>query len=268
MTASCPSPGEILAFVDGALDDSDTRRIGRHVEQCPECARLLAHTRMAVEALREAGRAGRLTSAAAPECPEWETTAAYADGLLSEHETALAEAHIARCGWCLEFLADVWAPLREERPHVEVRRAVRAALTRGRTAVVRWGDGVVSLVRGFTEGPSEPANGWCPAPAATRGPGAVRFGWVADAGVVLECEVRPMAGRPVLLGRVVAQGVPAAGVSAALAGRVGGEGPESLDGLGRFGPWALEPGRNALVLSGTIFAGGRAELEIELLDDE
>ena len=271
MIGKCPSAGDILALADGTLEGVPRRKLEEHIADCSECALKVAGVRETVRELRGVGRA-RLTDA--EECAEWGLVAAYADGSASGDEAARAESHLARCPWCLAFVADLWGlgeggAARNEDSIVE--RVLGAVVRRARTAVVRWVDDTFSVVRGFAAGLEEGVGvlerGSLIPEGAVRGGSRVRFAWEGGDGVVLECEVRLLEDRPALGGRITSGGAPARGFSVALRGVTGDQGPESPDALGRFGPWPLAPGRHELVLCGACLEGGRAELSIELVSE-
>jgi anti-sigma factor RsiW len=266
MIGRCLSPGEMLALAEDSPASEPRSQLEDHAAKCPECARALAGIR---EAVRELRRAATPPMAEAEECPDWELVAAYADGSASGEDATRAESHLAGCSRCLAFAADLWSA----RDRVAVgtedstfEKVLDSLVSRARTAIVRWTGSAFSVVRGFASGLDEGEASLAPAwlAGAARGGPRVRFGWEGEKGVKLECEVRLLGDHPALAGRVTAGDDAARELSVALRGGAEIRGPESLDALGRFGPWPLARGRNELVLSGARLTAGRVELAIEL----
>ncbi|MFH1502927.1 MAG: zf-HC2 domain-containing protein [Candidatus Eisenbacteria bacterium] len=267
MSERCPSRGELLAYVEGHADERAAEAARSHLGECVDCARSAESLRETVSLLRAAPRG----TSPMDDCPETELTELYAEGSLTGADAARAEEHLARCRSCLALLADLWLPEPEglPAPPTRVERVVLDVLAReGRTAIVSWVRGAVSLVRGFGDALGEvscAATGERLAPAFARGERSVRFGWEGGEGLTLECEVSEASGGPALLGRLASPEEAVRAVSVSLRGAGSSRGPASLDDRGRFGAWPLSAGENTLTLSGAPVPGGRLEFTVEVV---
>jgi len=274
LSKACPDRERLLAFVEGTLDAEASASVRRHISSCASCGEAVREISRLTGLLRSAGSRGLSPD---DECPEWGTTAAYADGLLRPKERQSAERHIAGCDSCLRLLGELWS-VDEVSARANARSVERSVLERlerdARTAIVAWREGTLALVRGFARGLREAADtvaaeGARPtvAAATVRGSTSIGFGWRGDGGLSLECEVRGADGRPSLLGMVSMNGEPDPSTSVALRSRELDRGPETPDAMGRFGPWPLTPGENTVILSGARVPGGSVELRLELVED-
>jgi len=215
-------------------------------------------------------RRGRRTTkpvTADERCPGPELLAAYADGSVGGEAAAGVEEHIAGCRSCLAEVEDIRAlagPSDLDVSDATVARVLSRLESAPRTAVLRWKERSLELVRGFASslaaelgGPMEPA-------LARSGSDEIRLEW-ADGATKVVGLVRSD-GTVSVTGRVTVGGVPATSTSVALSSESAVRGPETPDGDGRFGPWALSHGRNVIRLTGV--PGGAVELIIELEEDE
>ena len=180
------------------------------------------------------------------------------------------------CRTCLSLVADLWAMSRaggHDAPDRAVARVLARLESDSRTAVLRWAERSVELVRDF-------ASSWAaggistlvaePALATSRSSGTgARLHWSGQGGAVVEGVVRTDGRAASLTCRVTVDGTPAAAVSAVLSSDSVTNGPESVDADGRFGPWPLAPGENVLRLTGLpAEATGVAELVVVLVAPE
>lgn len=260
----CPRPEELLLFSDGELTGDREGFVARHVASCAACAAELSLLSRAGEAL--AAARGSEPAAGGAACPSPGELAGYADGTLEGAAAGRVETHIARCGSCLREVADLWrlgAGTAEDAGGAAppdgaggTERAVAAVLRRlerdSRTAVVRWSERVCEVVRDFVSAGGA-APDWGPTPAfsaARAGAPQASLRWYGERGAELAVLVSADTGGPSITGRLTFSGRPAAAVSVRLSSAAGRRGPESLDPAGRFGPWALGPGANTLVLTG------------------
>lgn len=273
MNQDCPNRETLLRFVDGSMGEEDVRTLGEHLERCEACRLEISALRRLVELLRSAGSVRHLPAAGV--CPDGETLAAYADGSLSAARSLEFEEHLAGCAACVSELADLWAlsgPPTMDAPD----SAVAAALSRldrsARTAMVRWSDKAVELVRDFATALSEvvSSSGLEPALAAASRAASepVALNW-AGSGLEVRAIVESGADGPSVTGHVSSGSGDTAAVSVSMSWGGGKRGPESLDAAGRFGPWTLVEGSNVLRLTGGPLASGRPlELVIEVTGPE
>lgn len=271
MSRGCLSGAEKIRLAEGLMPPAEAEALDEHVRGCRECARSLSDVREMLRLLRQAASTDVAT--AGDECPQWELTAAYADGSASGVELARAESHVAGCARCMSFVADLWSSGEATEGVMDpgrVERLLNRVVRRGRTAVVRWTSGAFSLVRGFAaelgEGVESALCGELATEGAVRGARSLSLRWTSGE-VVVELEVRLLDEHPSLAGMITACGEPARDVSVALGEGATSRGPESPDAAGRFGPWPLSEGSNELRLSGGCLQEGRAELELELMGD-
>jgi anti-sigma factor RsiW len=275
MKETCPAASELLLYVEGELDAPEAARVGEHLDRCAECGRAASRLRGETAALRSVGETHGRSSAG--DCPDEELMAAYADGTLPADDVARLERHISGCGACLSLVADLWAmsgPSDRDAPEAAVAGAVERLLSERRTAVIRWSERSLELVRGFAHdlgsALAEAAGGeLAHAFATTRaGAGELCIDWQGEGGASLTGVVTNDGG-PSLVGRVTVDGAPARSSSVALMTEVEKRGPESLDNDGRFGPWPLTPGRNVLRMTGLPGRGAEAvELVIRIEGSE
>ncbi len=271
MSERCLDGETLFAYLAGAMEPREATAVERHVAECPRCAKVLERMTASLEMLRDS--AGVVD--AESECPDQESTAAYADGRLSGEAAEDALAHLAECGSCLALLSDLWSGHDGVVPEAAVRTEARVLSTlerESRTAVVNWRHGVATLVRGFERSLDETTAvlrgaGLEPAPAFTRGRVPLRLSWSGPDELELECEVREFGGHPALLGRLTSPSGAARALSVTLTSADRARGPESLDAEGRFGPWPLAQGRNELTLAGSALPAGRTELLIDLVEE-
>jgi hypothetical protein len=268
VSTSCPSGAVLLSFLERVLERGEEALIEEHVSHCADCAERLVGLERLTATLRSARavptRSGR-------GCPDAETLASYADGSMSAQGRDEIEEHLAGCGACLSEVADVWAMGGEEiadAPEAAVSRVLERLDAEGRAAVLEWTAGALSVIRDFAHGLAARAvDAGAEAILATAavravGSGPARLCWSDRGGTRLDCVVELVGGEPRLAGRVSAPDNVVKSVSVCVRGRSGVRGPESLDAHGRFGPWAVESGRNAIVLSGL---PGRQEGPVELI---
>jgi anti-sigma factor RsiW len=211
-------------------------------------------------------------------CPRGAIIAGYVDGSLGVSEIAEVERHITSCGSCLTEVADLWSmvgPADHDAPDSVVAAVLARLGKESRTAVLRWAERSLELVRDFASGLAEEVSvglgpGPEPAVAVSRMPaGEVRLHWSGVGGADLEGIVRDEGGGASLTGRVTVGGAPAVSTSAALCSAASTRGPESVDVDGRFGPWPLSRGGNVLHLTGLPEeAGGAADLVVLLESSE
>ncbi len=279
MSETCPGREALLLCVEGELSAGEAEEVFRHIAGCPRCEEVMSGLLVLTAALRRArrgGAAGLDAEASGPSrgaCPDKEEIAAYADRSLETGEAAEVERHLVSCGSCLSELADLWS-MSGPPDHDAPDRAVADVLARlageSRTAVLRWAERSIELVRGFASRLADDARGPALTPALSaalsRSRGhEVRLHWSGGGGVAFEGIARADEGGVSLTGRVTVGGAPAATTSAALVSSAVVRGPESLDADGRFGPWPLSGGRNTLRLTGLpAEADGAAELVVRL----
>ncbi|MCK4409214.1 MAG: hypothetical protein KAW67_03970, partial [Candidatus Eisenbacteria sp.] len=224
--------------------------------------------------LSRMGLAATTGSSGLGTCPDAGTIAGYVDGSLEGDRAGEVERHVVSCRTCLGLAADLWAMSGAE-GHDAPDRVVARVLARlesdSRTAVLRWAERSIELVRDFASSWAEGAGGAPafvadPAVATSRSSGSgVRLHWSGEGGAVVEAVVRGYGRAASLTCRVTVDGSPAAAVSAVLSSDSVTTGPESLDADGRFGPWPLVPGDNVLRLTGlSAEAGDVAELVVVL----
>ena len=282
MNGTCPEQDKLLLFLEGELSADEADVVREHVGGCPHCEKRLTEVRRLTQELRgaggESGRApagGRRTTkpvTADERCPGPELLGAYADGSVGGEAAAGVERHIAGCRSCLQEVEDLRAlagPPDLDVSDATVARVLSRLESAPRTAVLRWKERSLELVRGFASslaaelgGPMEPALA-----LARSDSDEIRLEW-ADGGTKVVGLVRSD-GTVSVTGRVTVGGVPATSTSVALSSETGVRGPETPDGDGRFGPWALSRGRNVIRLTGVPGEAGRAaELIIELEEDE
>jgi hypothetical protein len=218
---------------------------------------------------------GGLTGASrSGSCPDTATIAGYIDGSLDGGRAGEVEKHLVSCRTCLGLVADLWAMsgvAEHDAPDGVVARVLARLEGESRTAVLRWTERSIELVRDF-------ASAWAggtgrapvflpePATATSRSSGTeVRLHWSGEGGAAVEGVVRAEGRAPSLTCRVTVEGTPAVAVSAVLSSGKVTTGPESLDADGRFGPWPLARGENVLRLTGLpAKAGGSAQLVVVL----
>ena len=161
-------------------------------------------------------------------------------------------------------------PAEFDAPDSAVAHVLSRLAGESRTAVLRWAERTVELVRDFAGGLADGVGSaltpdLVPAVALSRSQGSeVRLHWESG-GAVFEGVARAGGDAISLTGRVTVAGAPASATSATLSSAAPTRGPESLDADGRFGPWPLSPGENTLRLTGLpLEAGGTAELIVRV----
>jgi anti-sigma factor ChrR (cupin superfamily) len=279
MERTCPDRSALLLFVEGELGAGEADKIAAHVGTCPVCGGAVSEMRTLTDELRRAGGTNVLSgsrhdeSGRTADCPEPVRIAAYVDGSLDAGTAALVERHVVSCRTCLAEVADLWHMMGPEN-HDASEGAVAAALalleTDARTAVLRWAEQSLELVRGFASSLATVAGAadaeLVPAAATSRSAGGeARLLWSGEAGAELVGAVRSEGDTVSLTGRVTVRGAPAIATSAGLSSAEAVRGPESLDADGRFGPWPLSPGRNLLRLTGLPGRSGSAELVVMVI---
>ena len=274
MRRSCPDDEKLLLYAEGELTGRDAEEVGSHLAGCVACTDTVSALRATAAVLRRAGRPAAEGPGTAPlgavvegavsvsglgRCPDAATITGYVDGSLESGRTAEVEEHLVSCRACMALVADLWAMSGAEEHDVpdSVVAGVLARLERdSRTAVLRWSERSIELVRDF-------ASSWAagagrapdsvpePAMATSRASDAgVRLHWSGEGGAVVEGVVRARGRAGSLTCRVTVKGVPATAVSAVLSSDEVTTGPESPDAGGRFGPWPLGRGENVLRLTG------------------
>lgn len=286
MNETCPGGEALLLHTEGELSGREADEVSEHLARCPECEEAVSRLLVLTAALRRAGGTVGCSRGAGPdtplgsrssgECPGDETIAAYADGSLEAAVATEVERHLVSCRACLSEVADLRSmsgPPEHDAPDSAVAAVLARLGNESRTAVLRWAERSIELVRDFASGLADDVGrglvaGPAPAAAFSRSSGPeVRLHWSGSGGAALEGIARAEGGGITLTGRVTVGGVPAASTSAALASAAVMRGPESLDADGRFGPWPLTPGTNTLRLTGLPpEAGGAAELVFRVDD--
>ena len=272
MRPRCPDKEMLLLHAEGGLKGRDGEEVASHVADCEACAETVSELRALTSALR---RAGAQTDPLHPDtCPDAASVAGYVDGTLEGDRARDVERHVVSCRTCLALVADLWAMSgagERDAPDGAVARVLARLESDSQTAVLRWAERSIELVRDF-------ASSWAagagrvpafvaePAPATSRSPGTeVRLHWRGAGGAAVEGVVRGYGRAASLTCRVTVDGSPAAAVSVVLSSGSVTTGPESLDADGRFGPWPLAPGDNVLRLTGlSAEVGGAAELVVVL----
>lgn len=289
MRRSCPDREKLLLYAEGELAGRDAEEVASHVADCETCGETVSGFRAMAAVLRRAGlrstdgpgvtlrqtgSGGPAGAARSGSCPDAVTIAGYVDGSLEKGRAGEVEEHLVSCRTCMAMVADLWA-MSGAAEHDAPDSAVAAALARldgeSRTAVVRWTERSIELVRDFASAWMEVVGGAPmfrpePAMATSRDSGSeVRLHWGGAGGSTVEGVVRAAGPVPSLTCRVTVEGAPAAAVSAVLSSDEVRTGPESLDADGRFGPWPLAAGENVLQLTGLpAEAGGSARLIVVL----
>jgi anti-sigma factor RsiW len=268
----CPDKAELLLYAEGELDGRAGEEVASHVADCEACAETVKSLRALASTLRRAG--AETGSSHSDTCPDAATVAGYVDGTLDGDRSRDVERHVVSCRACLGLVADLWAMSGaggHDAPDGAVARVVALLENDSRTAVLRWAERSIELVRDFASSwaaraGSLPAVVAEPALATSRSSDAgVRLHWRGAGGSVVEGVVRTRGAAASLTCRVTVDGRPATAVSAMLASGSATTGPESLDPDGRFGPWPLAPGDNVLRLTGlSAELGGAAELVVVL----
>jgi len=231
MSTNCPSGKDLLAYAERRAQSAEASRIKQHLESCASC-------RAEVESLLELTTA--LTSVGRD-----------ADGELDD--LVLARRHDAPAG-SDAAVERTLARLRNQ-PSFIVMRATEHALT--------YVDGWVKQARDWTVGTG--FDGRVAALAGIRGESApVKLHWSTDEGYQFDCEVTRAGSRPELVGRVLRNGSPAIEVSVALRGSGIPHGPESVDAVGRFGPWELGPGASLLSFEALDLPDGELSITLDL----
>ena len=269
MSAKCPDRDRLLLYLEGGLCDAEAVEVERHVTGCGVCGAELRELRELTGALKRAGAVrdpSRRVSSGGHEgvargepCPGAAVLAGYADGSLDSMDEALVESHLARCASCREEVADLWSlagPADRDAPT----RAVEAAIARldreSRTAVVRWAERSLVLVRDFATSMAgalgeRNAPSLVPAPAVARSTARdVRVHWEGRGGIRVDGLVRTDSSGVSLTGRVTVEDTAAVTTSVSLLAGERARGPESTDVDGCFGPWPLSMGENVLRLTG------------------
>ncbi|MFH1689422.1 MAG: zf-HC2 domain-containing protein [Candidatus Eisenbacteria bacterium] len=284
MNETCPGRETLLLHTEGELSGREADDVSEHVARCPDCEEAVSRLRVLTAALRRAGEPEGRSRAADPdaplgslfsgECPGAEAIAGYADGSLETGAAAEVEKHLVSCGACLSEVADLWSmsgPAEHDAPDSAVAAVLARLGNESRTAVLRWAERSIELVRDFASGLADDVSrglvlGPAPAAAVSRSSGQeVRLHWSGGGGAVLEGIARAERGGVSLTGRVTVGGAPGASTSAALSSAAVRKGPESLDADGRFGPWPLSYGTNLLRLTGLPpEARGAEELVIQV----
>lgn len=293
MKGTCPDRERLLLHAEGELKGRDGEQIAAHVAGCEACTETVSSLRALAAVLRRAGlQGGGLVRAGDPvsllsrkrsavptgtsrsgTCPDPGTIAAYVDGSLEGDRTGEVERHLVRCGTCLAEVADLWAMSGAAEQNAPD-RAVSGVLARlegeSRTAVLRWADRSIELVRDFASTWAEGADGipaFAPEPlvATSRSSSPeVRLHWSGGVGVLVEAVVRAEGPAASLTCRVTVDGTPATAVSVVLSSDSVTTGPESPDTDGRFGPWPLARGENVLRVTGLPAEPGAAQLVVVL----
>lgn len=293
MRCRCPDKERLLLHAEGELRGRDGEEVAAHVAGCETCTETVSSLRALGATLRKAGLQGagpgrasdtgsllsRLGSAGptgtsrSGTCPDPATIAAYVDGSLEGERTVEVERHLVTCRTCIAMVADLWA-MSGAADHDAPDRAVARVLARlegeSRTAVLRWADRSIELVRDFASAWAPGADGipaFVPEPlvATSRSSGSeVRLHWSGEGGALVEAVVRAERPAASLTCRVTVDGTPATAVSAVLSSKSVTTGPESPDTDGRFGPWPLARGENVLRLTGLPAAAGVAQLVVVL----
>jgi len=283
----CPDKEKLLLHAEGELKGRDGEEVASHVAACATCADTVSSLRALASELRRVGvrSAGERTaflsrmgpvaatgSSQSGECPDAVTITGYVDGSLEGDRAGEVEGHVVSCRTCLGLVADLWAmsgAAGRDAPDRAVARVLARLEADSRTAVLRWAERSIEVVRDFASSwaagtGSAPAFAAEPAVATSRSSGtAVRLNWSGEGGAVVEAVVRAHGSATSLTCRVTVDGTPAVAVSAVLSSDTVTTGPESLDADGRFGPWSLVPGDNVLRLSGLpAEAGGVVELVV------
>ena len=256
MSEHCPDTGRLLLYLAGELDDEGTRSVREHVSSCAQCATLATSLERLTGHLRESAPVPAVRSG---ECLETEALAAYADGTLPAQRADDVEAHLAGCDACLREVGDLMrlaGPAEYDAPDASVSRVLNRLSEDSRTAVVRWGERSLSVVRGFASAVASGLAEGVGAPAerafavARDGGASAALAWSGDQGSEVLGLLEISRGEVSLTGRVVCCGNGARAVSVSLSSDAGRRGPESPDGAGTFGPWPVERGRNVLRLTG------------------
>jgi len=251
MGSGCPTGETLVLHVEGELDERERDAIARHLSECPVCAGAVASLTRLTGLLRRASERDRSGPGV---CPRGEAAAAYADGSLGPEESRAFEHHLAGCQACLAEVADLWrleGPQTIDVPETVVGRVLERLNAGGARAAIRWAERSLTLVTGFADHLGEALATPEPVPAAARAGGAeVNLRWSGE-GTVCHLRLRVEAGGPTVTGLLTdAEGLPERGLSVGLRSEAGDRGPESTDAGGRFGPWTLATGDNAITLRG------------------
>ena len=107
----CPDFSLLSRFLDHELGEEEQKRIGQHLEDCPECRakeeRLGRSEGMVRAAL--AGSASRLSpQVSSQECPSPELVSAYVQRVLSAEEGTRVEKHLQNCDRCLNEIMEAF----------------------------------------------------------------------------------------------------------------------------------------------------------------
>ena len=167
MKRTCPDREKLLLHAEGELNGRDRDEVASHVADCEVCAETVSNLRALASELRRAGYdsvrgSGGLLSRMSPAaltgsspsdtCPDGVAIIGYVDGTLEGERAGEVERHIVSCRTCLSLVADLWAMSRaggHDAPDRAVARVLARLESDSRTAVLRWAERSVELVRDF-----------------------------------------------------------------------------------------------------------------------
>ncbi|MBI3302966.1 MAG: zf-HC2 domain-containing protein [Deltaproteobacteria bacterium] len=108
---NCPDFSLLSQFLDHELGEEETKKIGQHLETCPECQAQVGRIERAEGIVRaQLARSSAQLSLRAPaqECPSPEMVSAYVQHVLSAEDEGRVEKHLQTCDVCLNEVKEAF----------------------------------------------------------------------------------------------------------------------------------------------------------------